>query len=88
MDWTSSIHDVIFTTILSSDDDSVTETPPSSTAYHSRSSHKIYQEEEEKSTSSKASRAKQLKKLISKDVKCSICLHIYVKPITLVCGHT
>jgi len=33
-------------------------------------------------------RRKQLKSIISSDIKCSVCLHMFVKPITLVCGHT
>lgn len=31
---------------------------------------------------------KELKLLMAKDINCSICLTMFVKPITLVCGHT
>ena len=31
---------------------------------------------------------KVLKSLFSIDLKCTICFHIFVKPVTLVCGHT
>ena len=33
-------------------------------------------------------RMKQIRQLISSDFKCSVCFHMFVKPISLVCGHT
>jgi hypothetical protein len=31
---------------------------------------------------------KYIKRLIVHEIKCSVCFHMFVKPITLVCGHT
>jgi hypothetical protein len=32
-------------------------------------------------------RRKELKGMFCRELKCTICFHIYVKPVTLVCGH-
>ncbi|CDW79580.1 lon peptidase n-terminal domain and ring finger protein 3 [Stylonychia lemnae] len=44
--------------------------------------------EEQKELENQERKRKQLKKIMDKDIKCSICLHMFVKPISLVCGHT
>ena len=44
--------------------------------------------EELKDEENQERKRKQLKRIMDKDIKCSICLHMFVKPISLTCGHT
>eukprot|EP00347_Sterkiella_histriomuscorum_P009816 403339776 len=61
----------------------------SQTARRQRSSQMLHlSREESKNKEIQEQKRKQLKKIMDKDIKCSICLHMYVKPISLVCGHT
>lgn len=53
MDWTSSLHDVIFTTILNSDDEHTHCSTSQSTTYRQPPNPKEYQDEEEKTVTTK-----------------------------------
>ena len=56
MDWTSSLHDVIFTAILNSDEESSAPITQTRSTFHSSSRAKLFAEEEEKSTNTKVER--------------------------------